>query len=48
MLVHNIKSDAIWGFEYGVNSDDMGRILMRVCDHLLNKTKVGAGLVEHA
>ncbi len=40
-LVHNMEIDAIWGFgEDGFGNNKMGKILMRVSEHLLNETKL--------
>ena len=40
LLVHNMESDAVWGFgSDGFGEDQMGKILMRVRDRLQQNTR---------
>jgi hypothetical protein len=46
LLVHNMESDPIWGFgANGHGCDEMGKILMRVRDRLVNATTLHASHV---
>jgi len=39
LLIHNMESDPIWGYgDDGCGRDEMGKITMRVRDHLLNES----------